>query len=182
MALVAALSMPVLAQTSDYQEQTVPQPQETQAQSSAPAPAQASQQEVQSTDKANAAGVPESVIVLQEKETFLASNLTGATVYNANNEAIGDVNDVILSRDGKIDGMVIGVGGFLGIGEKSVAIKMDQIKMQETETGLKLVLDTTREQLAEAPEFKPKIESATQGLMAPDEKPAEEAQPVQPQQ
>lgn len=184
MALLAVLgATPAgLAQSSDSQQQVVPQPQESQAQPSAPAGA--AQQEVQGAQKTDAE-VPEGLIVLQDENTFLTSNLMGATVYNADNEAVGDVNDVIMSREGMIEGMVLGVGGFLGIGEKSVAVKMDQIEMRDTETGIKLVLNATREQLAEAPEFKPKVEpveGATQGLMAPGESEPAEGTAVPPQQ
>jgi sporulation protein YlmC with PRC-barrel domain len=167
MALIAALSLPVaaIAQTTDTQQQ-VPKAQtndQTQA--------------VEKTAKVNTKGL----IMMQDKDTFLASDLTGATVYNPQDESIGDVNDVIVSRDGKVDGVVIGVGGFLGIGEKDVAIKMNQIKMMDTDTGVKLVLDMTKDQLAAAPEFKSKTDmqaqmnaeqpSSTQGLVAPAEQP-----------
>lgn len=129
---------------------------------------------------------------MQDKDTFLASDLTGATVYSPTDEAIGDVNDVIVSRDGKVDGIVVGVGGFLGIGEKDVAIEMAKIKMSETENGIKLVLDASKEELAAAPEFKSKTDmqaeinatqpSSTQGLMVPDQQPAQGTEQQQPQQ
>jgi hypothetical protein len=49
-------------------------------------------------------------------------------VYGADNERIGEIDDVILSRDGQIEAIVVGVGGFLGIGEKNVAIPFDQVE------------------------------------------------------
>jgi PRC-barrel domain protein len=188
MALMAALSLPVaaIAQTSTDQQQVVPQTQENQAQ---PAPADDQAQQVQSAEKT--AKAPEGLIMLQDKDTFLASDLTGATVYSPTDEAIGDVNDVIVSRDGKVDGIVVGVGGFLGIGEKDVAIEMAKIKMTETENGIKLVLDASKEELAAAPEFKSKTDmqaeinatqpSSTQGLMVPDQQPAQGTEQQQPQ-
>jgi sporulation protein YlmC with PRC-barrel domain len=178
MALMAALSMPVaaIAQTSD--QQIVPPAQENQAQPADPT----IKQDVQKADKVMQA--PEGLIRLQDENTFLASDLTGATVYSPTDEAIGDVNDVIVSRDGKVEGIVVGVGGFLGIGEKDVAIEMPKIKMAETESGIKLVLDTTKEELAAAPEFKSKADmqaeinatqpSSSQGLMVPDQQPAQQ--------
>jgi hypothetical protein len=183
LALLAALSMPMAAtaQTSD-QQQAVPQTQEQQVQQ----PAQSEQpQGTVKADKAQVVQAPQGIIRLQDQNTFLTSDLTGATVYSPQDEAVGDVNDVIVSRDGKVDGLVVGVGGFLGIGEKDVAIQMSEIKMMDTDTGIKLVMDANKDQLAAAPEFKSKTEmkaeqaaqqpSSTQGLMAPDQ------QPVQPQ-
>src|SRR5215212_9607962 len=57
-----------------------------------------------------------------------ASKLRGLNVYNENNEKIGDIDELILDNSGKIQTVVIGVGGFLGIGERNVAIPFDQIK------------------------------------------------------
>src|SRR5690606_5902339 len=54
-----------------------------------------------------------------------ADNLIGTTVYGADDENIGEINDVVLSDDGQIDAVIIDVGGFLGIGEKPVAVGMD---------------------------------------------------------
>jgi sporulation protein YlmC with PRC-barrel domain len=55
-------------------------------------------------------------------EQILGSKLIGTTVVSANNESVGDVNDVILDRNGQVMAVVVGVGGFLGIGEKDVAV------------------------------------------------------------
>jgi sporulation protein YlmC with PRC-barrel domain len=53
---------------------------------------------------------------------FMASKLIGTKVVSANNESIGDINDVIVDRQGQAVAAVVGVGGFLGIGEKDVAV------------------------------------------------------------
>jgi sporulation protein YlmC with PRC-barrel domain len=60
---------------------------------------------------------------------FMASDLIGTRVVGQNNEAIGDVNDVVMGPDGKAMAILVGVGGFLGIGEKDVAIPFDQAKV-----------------------------------------------------
>ncbi len=57
-----------------------------------------------------------------------ASNLEGLNVYNNNNENIGDISELIVDESGKIQAVVIGVGGFLGLGERSVAVPFDQVK------------------------------------------------------
>jgi len=57
-----------------------------------------------------------------------ASKLSGVNVYNEANEKIGDINDVILDKSGKADKVILGVGGFLGMGEHLVAVPFDKIK------------------------------------------------------
>jgi len=57
-----------------------------------------------------------------------ASKLVGVNVYNEGNEKIGDINDVILDKTGKAENVIIGVGGFLGMGEHYVAIAFDKLK------------------------------------------------------
>src|SRR4249920_2354102 len=57
-----------------------------------------------------------------------ASKLAGVNVYNEANEKIGDINDVILDKSGKVANVIIGVGGFLGMGEHDVAVAFDQLK------------------------------------------------------
>ena len=56
-----------------------------------------------------------------------ASKLAGVAVYNDANEKIGDINDVILDRSGKVANVILGVGGFLGLGEHKVAIAFDKL-------------------------------------------------------
>ncbi|MBM6583651.1 PRC-barrel domain-containing protein [Microvirga sp. BT689] len=57
-----------------------------------------------------------------------ASKLEGLDVYNQNNEKIGDISELLVDSSGKIQAVVVGVGGFLGMGERDVAIPFDQIK------------------------------------------------------
>jgi sporulation protein YlmC with PRC-barrel domain len=57
-----------------------------------------------------------------------ASKLVGVDIYNEQNDKIGDINDVIIDSSGKVDGVVVSVGGFLGMGEHDVLMKLDQIK------------------------------------------------------
>ncbi len=62
------------------------------------------------------------VITEQKPDQLLASKLKGTDVIGSNNEKIGDVNDMLFDKDGKILAYVVGVGGFLGIGSKDVAL------------------------------------------------------------
>lgn len=57
-----------------------------------------------------------------------ASKLAGVNVYNDANEKIGDVNDVILDKSGKAEKVILGVGGFLGMGEHYVAVPFEKLK------------------------------------------------------
>ncbi|MGO4525685.1 PRC-barrel domain-containing protein [Microvirga sp. 2MCAF35] len=57
-----------------------------------------------------------------------ASKIEGLNVYNNNNEKIGDISELLVDQSGKIEAVVIGVGGFLGMGEHDVAVPFDQIK------------------------------------------------------
>lgn len=83
-----------------------------------------------------------------------ADNLIGTTVYGANEENVGEINDVVLSEDGQIDAIIIDVGGFLGIGEKSVAVGMDNLTFMSDEDGDRyLYTEFTEEQLEAQPEY-----------------------------
>lgn len=86
----------------------------------------------------------------------LATNIIGETVYNGTGDDaqnIGDVNDIVLTKDGKAESLVIGVGGFLGIGEKSVAYPFDKAAWAEKNGDRWLVAQTTKEELTAQPDF-----------------------------
>ncbi len=90
----------------------------------------------------------------QDDNAVLASELMGKTVYDAADNSLGDINDIIWTEDGNIQGVVVGVGGFLGIGEKSVAVNYAALNISTDENGdKKLVLDATKDELTAAPEF-----------------------------
>jgi sporulation protein YlmC with PRC-barrel domain len=57
-----------------------------------------------------------------------ASKLVGLNVYNDNNESLGSINDLLTDKSGNIKAVVIGVGGFLGVGEHLVAVPLDKLK------------------------------------------------------
>lgn len=65
------------------------------------------------------------------KGNWRASKLMGLDVYNEANEKLGDVNELILDKNGKVTAVVIGVGGFLGMGEHDIAVSMDKLKFVE---------------------------------------------------
>ena len=65
---------------------------------------------------------------MHKQGEWRASKLVGVAVYNNGNEKVGDINDVILDSGGRVANVVIGVGGFLGMGERNVAVGFDQLK------------------------------------------------------
>jgi sporulation protein YlmC with PRC-barrel domain len=83
-----------------------------------------------------------------------ASKLIGEEVYNLNNENIGEVSDLIIDNGKTIKAIVVSVGGFLGVGERNVAIEPGSVVLSETQDGsARLVVNTTKEQLKNAPAF-----------------------------
>jgi sporulation protein YlmC with PRC-barrel domain len=84
---------------------------------------------------------------------WLASDVYGAGVYDPNDNKIGDVDDLVIKQDGTISQAVIGVGGFLGVGQKDVAIAFSDLKVKTKNDKSWLVLDTTKDKLKAAPKF-----------------------------
>ncbi|TCQ29111.1 PRC-barrel domain-containing protein [Rhizobium sp. PP-CC-3G-465] len=99
-----------------------------------------------------------SYITEQGADQIAASTYLGQSVYNSSDESIGEINDVIFSKDGSVEAAVIGVGGFLGIGEKNVAVPLDTVMVTEVPNSddLKLTTTETADTLKAAPEFKTK--------------------------
>jgi sporulation protein YlmC with PRC-barrel domain len=96
------------------------------------------------------------VPMVKKAEGELASMIIGENVYNGMGEGaenIGKVNDLVLSPDGQVEAIVIGVGGFLGIGRKDVAIEYDLVEWVERDNDRWLVVETTAEALKAQPEF-----------------------------
>jgi sporulation protein YlmC with PRC-barrel domain len=81
------------------------------------------------------------------------SDYYNQTVYDNRDNKIGDVNDLLLDRDGKINAVIIGVGGFLGVGEKNVAVPFSSLKVAEKKGSRYLILETTKEALQTAPGY-----------------------------
>jgi len=130
------------------QTQKAAAPDQTQTQATTPAATPAPAVAATSTpDK-------QQFIAQQAADTQLASNWIGKKIYNSAGDNVGDVNDLIIGSDGKITGVVVGVGGFLGIGEKNIAVDFSMIQSGTDENGdLKLTVNATKEQLDAAPEF-----------------------------
>lgn len=111
----------------------------------------------------------------QAENQISVSDFMGQPIYTADNQSIGDINDLLVQDDGGVVAAVVGVGGFLGIGEKNVAIPFDKITItRETASGdaadaaadgetqaevvaeaeVRLTTTETAESLTNAPEFR----------------------------
>ena len=57
-----------------------------------------------------------------------ASKLVGLNVYNDQNEKLGDISEILLDKSGKVEGVIIGVGGFLGMGPRDIKVELSKLK------------------------------------------------------
>jgi sporulation protein YlmC with PRC-barrel domain len=141
--------------SADAMAQTTTQPATPDATTTAPdskpaaepanPPGMKSAEEVKAKDQAQADG-------------HIASSLMGASVYNSagkDGQNIGNVDDLVIDKDGKIVSVVVGVGGFLGIGSKDVAIDYAQVKWEQGNGSWWIIVPTTADQLKALPDFDP---------------------------
>ena len=97
----------------------------------------------------------------QESTDYLASSLIGQSVYNTQDEVIGDINDLVSDEGGKFVAVLIGAGGFLGIGEKDVALRFEDLKFTRDENNnIKLIANFNKDALASAPDYETLTEQA----------------------
>src|ERR1700720_2568869 len=78
-------------------------------------------------DRANMAPATASDSALKGS-TWRTSKVVGLSVYNDSNEKLGSINDLLMDKSGNIKAVVLGVGGFLGMGEHLVAVPLDKVK------------------------------------------------------
>ena len=101
-----------------------------------------------STDTTQTGAIDKSTLTETASTDIRAEELVGTTVYGANDEDVGEIGDVILSQDGKVDSVIVDVGGFLGMGEKEVAVGLDNISfMTDADGNNYLYTNFTKEQL-----------------------------------
>jgi hypothetical protein len=114
----------------------------------------------------------------QSGEQWLSSNFIGVDVIGPDNEKIGDVSDVLFERNGNVVAYVVGVGGFLGIGAKNVALAPSSFQVVPATAGttgsasqvssddIKLKLNMTKDQLKQAAAFESKRDQETKARAA----------------
>ena len=95
----------------------------------------------------------------QQTNQWLSSKFIGIDVVGTDDKKIGDVSDVLFDQQGKIEAYVIGVGGFLGIGAKDVALAPSAFQpVKDNNNNERLKLSMTKDQLEKAPAFERKQE------------------------
>lgn len=109
---------------------------------------------------ASAGAMRQSEYYTQQGDELRASKIVGAPVRNNADERVGEVNEIILTKDGKVAALVVGVGGFLGIGEREVALAFPSVQIEPDDsatarTGSVVVkADVTKDKLSNAPAWK----------------------------
>lgn len=109
------------------------------------------------TGKTTEANKKASFVSTQQPDQMLASKFKGTDVLGSDGKSIGDVSDILFDKSGKIEAYVISVGGFLGVGSKSVAMPPSSFEMVPGENGgsPKLKTAMTKDELKQAENFKP---------------------------
>lgn len=118
----------------------------------------------------------------QATDQWLSSNFIGVDVVGPDNAKIGDITDILFEKNGNVVGYVVGVGGFLGIGAKNVALAPSSFQVVPADadratTGsaattaaraddVKLKLNMTKDQLQQAASFESKREQAAKARAA----------------
>jgi sporulation protein YlmC with PRC-barrel domain len=91
---------------------------------------------------------------LPTSSTTTIANFYKQTVYDPSEKKIGEISDVLVDNDGKIDGFIVAVGGFLGLGEKDVAVPFSAVQAIQRNGSWWLTMNATADQLKSAPGFK----------------------------
>jgi sporulation protein YlmC with PRC-barrel domain len=86
-------------------------------------------------------------------ESWTLTNYYKQSVYDPKEAKIGDIDDVLVDKTGKVPGLVVGVGGFLGSGEKDVIVPFTAIKTSRKNDKWWLTMDATKEELKSGPGF-----------------------------
>lgn len=114
-------------------------------------PAIAQKKEEPKADAAKKVAIPPNTFFKgQTASQYLASQrLIGAKVVNSSNQAVGTIDDLIVSSNHQIEGVILGVGGFLGVGERKIGVRMSALKISTADCKATVSLpNATKEMLA----------------------------------
>ena len=84
---------------------------------------------------------------------IMSSKLTGIDIYNNQNEKLGEIDDLVIEDGKTLTGLVVGVGGFLGMGESYVVIDPSTVVLNQKDGEWRAFIDTNKENLKNAPKF-----------------------------
>lgn len=161
--MLALATAPGLAQQAD--DATMPAP-------AADAPAAAG-------DAPMATGSAPEPVPEQGEHQVRAQSLLGVDVTNGQ-ETIGKISDLVVTEDGQVEAIVVGIGGFLGIGQKRVALAWDSVQMTRQDNERFFVVSATREQLEAMPEFRTLEEKEAEAAAAASQQQMQQEQEAMP--
>ncbi|MGU3537791.1 PRC-barrel domain-containing protein [Methylobacterium sp. A54F] len=151
-ALVAGLSGLALAQ--DAAKPAAPSATAT------PVPSSSSAADVSNSGMKMADSATAKIAFVDAQPTdMLTSKLVGLNVYNNNNEAVGDIADLVILDGKTVQAVILGVGGFLGIGERYVAVSPASVTLTKKDDKLRALVNANKEELKSAPAFEYKRKS-----------------------
>jgi sporulation protein YlmC with PRC-barrel domain len=122
----------------------------------------------QTTSTTTSTSSPRVVATQLQPGQIRATQMDGATVYDAQNQKVGDIKDIIIDRDGKVAAVVLDVGAFLGVGGKYVAVSMNDLKItQDNNSKPRFAVDMTKDQLKAAQAFDLNPRNTSTGTTTP---------------
>jgi hypothetical protein len=91
----------------------------------------------------------------QGTDQVLASKLVGATIYSPSDEKVGNIEYLVMNKSGRVDAVVVGVGGFLGIDKKDVALTFSSLNVTyDVDNSVKkIIANVTKESMKSAPTY-----------------------------
>jgi len=176
--VMAVAAVSTLALSSALAQQTSPPA------SSPPPAASTSTPSSPSASTTTPSTATDKFVTKQSSDQYLTSKFKGTDVVGSDDKKIGDVSDILFDKDKKILAYIVGMGGFLGIGAKDVAVEPASFQMVpgSSATDFKLRLSMTADELKAAPAFEPYKEPrpATTSSNAPGTRPMGAPTPMAP--
>jgi sporulation protein YlmC with PRC-barrel domain len=128
----------------------------------------------------NQSGPPAQILTSIPQNAMTVTHWYKQNVYDPSDNKIGEIMDVLVDRDGRIGALIVGVGGFLGAGEKDVAVPFNAVQVtNKNNNKAYLVMNSTKDALKNAKGFK---YDRTNMTWVPEETPATTGTPAAPAQ
>jgi hypothetical protein len=155
MRLASAAAIAALMSTAAMAQTSAPAPtQPSHPPMAQPVPAPSTSPSAQRTEPMAKPATSAKVMTSVPSDTMTVTNYYKQAVYDPSDNKIGEVEDLLVQKDGKLGAAVIGVGGFLGIGEKDVIVPFEALKLTQKNNKWYLVMNATKDELKSAPGFK----------------------------